>query len=125
MIKSAISAAALAVLLSAPAARADVGFGFGFTFIFGGDVAFGGKVFSTDKPESAALSLGVDYKLTSGSFRPNVGVAYLDEDFYVDLNAGYDINAGDMDFGIGAGGLGNMRSPGGTMTITPPGPGGT
>ncbi len=84
-------------------AVADPSFGFGVSFIFGGDVAVGARIFSTDEAESGALALGLDYKFKAQSFRPNVGIAYLDEDFYIDLSLGYDTNAAELDYGIGVG----------------------
>ncbi|WP_137702245.1 hypothetical protein [Marimonas lutisalis] len=96
--------------IAAPAAQADPAFGFGLTYVFGGgqsDVAFGAKVFSDDTPQDGVVSLGLDYKIGSNSLRPNIGAAYLDNDVYGDVNIGYDIGAGAVDFGLGVGGWGN------------------
>ncbi|MDA5555747.1 hypothetical protein [Shimia sp. MMG029] len=96
---------ALSAALAAPmAAQAEPSFGFGVTFVFGGDVAAGIRIFSDDEPESAVLALGADYKFGSGSLRPTVGAAYLDEDFYVDFSLGYDVGIGALDYGVGIGG---------------------
>ena len=105
-----VTALAMTAGFAAPAVQADPAFGLGFSFVFGGgnnDVAFGARVFSDDTPQNGAVSLGLDYKFGSNSFRPNIGAAYLDNDVYGDLSIGYDIGAGAMDFGIGLGGWGN------------------
>ena len=101
--------AAVALVL-APSAQADPSFGLGLTILFDGSVAVGAKVFSTDDPESAAVSLGLDYNIRSNSLRPNAGLAYLDCDFYVDLNTGFSPQTQGIDFGIGVGGLTHMQS---------------
>ena len=67
-------------------------------------MAVGLRVFSDDEPESAVLAIGADYKFGTGSFRPTVGAAYLDEDVYIDLSLGYDLGLGALDYGIGIGG---------------------
>lgn len=110
-IRTVIASGAITTALAATPAMADPSFGFGFTILKGGNVSVGAKVFSTDKPESAALSLGIDYNFDTKGFRPNLGVAYLEGDFYVDGNVGYDLNAGQLDYGLGIGGLGNMATP--------------
>ena len=116
-----VLSAALAVTLAIPApAMAGPSFGFGVSFVFGGGVALGARVFSTDKPKSGAVSLGIDYMLNSGSWRPNVGVAYLKEDYYVDFTLGVGALSGEIDYGIGIGGLGGMQSA--TPAAPPPPP---
>lgn len=102
------------------AAQADPSFGFGVSFIFGGDVAVGVRVFSDDRAERGALALGLDYKLRAQSWRPNVGAAYLDEDWYVDLSLGYDFSAQSVDFGGGLGLTSNVNAR--TTTAPPVGP---
>ncbi|WP_133169902.1 hypothetical protein [Shimia abyssi] len=91
-------------------AKADPAFGVGLTYIFGGDVAFGVRVFSDDRPEQGALALGLDYKFLAKSWRPNVGAAYLDEDFYADFSVGLDLTTQELDFGIGAGAALNVQN---------------
>ena len=106
--KSIVLSGALAamVAVSAPVA-AQPSFGFGVSYVFGGGVALGARVFSTDKPKSAAVSLGIDYRFDSATWRPNVGAAYLDDSFYVDLSLG--LSGGYVDYGAGIGVLGGMQ----------------
>lgn len=86
-------------------------------------MAVGVRVFSDDEAERGAFAIGLDYKLRSNSWRPNAGVAYLDEDFYIDLSVGYDFNAGEVDFGAGLGLTNNVKktapvTPAATPTVT-------
>ncbi|WP_322865365.1 hypothetical protein U5922_003635 [Aquicoccus sp. G2-2] len=103
-------AASLATTLAAiaPMAQADPAVGFGLSYVFGGntggDVAVGARVFSDDTKQNAVASLGLDYKINSGSWRPNVGAAWLDNNVYGDLSIGYDLGARGIDFGAGLGG---------------------
>ena len=97
---------AMTTALAARAAKADPSYGLGVSFIFGGgqnDVAIGAKVFSDDTPQNGAVSVGLDYKIGSQSFRPNIGAAYFDNDAYGDISIGYDLGAQGIDFGIGVG----------------------
>ena len=111
---------ALATMLAVPVpATADPSFGFGLSYVFGSGVAMGGRVFSTDKPQSGALALGIDYMFGTGTWRPTVGAAYLDDDFYVDFSVGIGPQSGDFNFGAGIGGLGGMQS---TTPAAPPKP---
>lgn len=114
--KKAIAAICLALGHAPVAAQADPSFGVGVSFIFGGDVAVGVRVFSDDRAERGALALGLDYKLRGRSWRPNVGAAYLDEDWYVALSLGYDFSAQSVDFGGGLGLTSNVNA----RTTTPP-----
>ncbi len=113
-------AAAAALSLMPVAAKADPSFGFGISFIIGGDVSIGVRVFSDDEAERGALALGLDYKLRGKAWRPNIGAAYLDEDFYVDLSLGLDLSTNELDYGIGLGLTSNVDAPAGA---TGPGPG--
>ena len=97
-----------ALALAAGPSLADVSYGIGFSYVFGGEYGVTAKVFSTDEPDEAAVSLGVDYMFGTGRVRPNIGAAYLDEDFWIDLNLGYNFFNQSIDYGIGAGGLGGM-----------------
>ncbi len=103
----ALSRAALAAtILSAPlatTAQADAGFGVGISYVFGEGIAVGVKAFTDDEEEKGVGSVGLDYIVNSGAWRPNVGAAYLDEDVYVDVNAGYNYQTGSWDFGVGGG----------------------
>ena len=109
--KNIVLSGALAAMIAVPApVTADPSFGFGISFIFGGGVAVGGRIFSTDKPQKGALSLGLDYMFGSGAWRPLVGVAYLDDNYYLDFSLGLGTQSGELDYGIGIGGLGGMQS---------------
>ncbi|WP_283427470.1 hypothetical protein [Shimia sagamensis] len=119
--KHILNAFLAAFLVSSGAANADPSFGFGLTYIFGGDWAVGVRVFHDDEPESAVLALGFDYKFGSQSFRPTVGAAYLDEDFYIDFSLGYDTRLQALDYGIGVGAAFETQQPaasGGGATTT-------
>lgn len=103
------SSALAATLLGAGTAHADPSFGIGISYIFGGDWALGLRVFHDDKPGKAVVAIGADYKFSSQSFRPTVGVAYLEEKYYVDLSLGYDTRIQALDYGIGLGGSINTQ----------------
>ncbi|MGR3635450.1 MAG: hypothetical protein ACU0BK_05920 [Shimia sp.] len=115
-------AAAAALSLVPVTAKADPSFGFGISFIFGGDVAVGVRVFSDDEAERGALAVGLDYKLRSKAWRPNIGAAYLDEDFYVDLSLGLDLTTNELDYGIGLGLTSGVDAPA-AVAPPPPSPG--
>ena len=122
VLKKYFSGAMLSVFLfGGGAALADPAFGFGLTYVFGGDWAVGVRVFHDDEPESAVLALGFDYKFGTQAFRPTVGAAYLDEDFYIDLSLGYDTRLQALDYGIGVGAAFETQQPaasGGGATTT-------
>lgn len=97
-------AAIVAASLTTPIAQADAGFGAGITYVFGQGVAVGVKVFTNDKEDKGVGAVGLDYMLGSGTWRPNVGVGYLGDNIYGDVNAGYNYKTGAWNFGVGAGG---------------------
>lgn len=97
-------AAVVAASLTTPIAQADAGVGAGITYVFGQGVAVGLKVFTNDEEDKAVGSVGIDYMLGSGAWRPNVGVGYLGDNIYGDANAGYNYKTGAWSFGVGAGG---------------------
>lgn len=102
--KRALTAGLLgAVFFSGSVSHADPSFGLGLTYTFGGDWAVGVRVFHDDEPEGAVLAIGADYKFGAQAFRPTVGAAYLDEDFYVDFSLGYDTRLQALDYGVGLG----------------------
>ena len=104
-------ATVLATASLVPAAQADPAFGFGISYVFGGgsgDVAVGARVFSDDTPRDGVVSLGLDYKIASQSWRPTIGAAYLDDDVYGELSLGYDLGTQGIDFGLGVGGWGEF-----------------
>lgn len=102
---------ASAALLGGQAVHADPSFGFGLTYVVGGDWAVGVRVFHDDESESAVLALGADYKFGSGTFRPTVGAAYLDEDYYLDFSLGYDTGLQALDYGFGVGAAFETETP--------------
>lgn len=117
----------VAALFAAFPAHADPSFGFGFTLVLGGDkpdVAIGAKLFSSDEPHSPALSVGIDYAFGSGRVRPNVGLAYLGDREYADINLGFDLRTRRSDLGLGVGGLSSMSVPVGSGPAPAPGAGG-
>ena len=73
----------------------------GLTWVFGKGAAVGLKLFSTNREGDAAATLGIDYLFNSGAWRSNVGVAYIDNGVFFDLNLGF--GNGEMDFGAGIG----------------------
>lgn len=106
----------VATLLAASAisqtAQADVGFGGGITYIFGQGFAVGIKAFTNNDEDEATGSIGLDYVLPSGGWRPNIGVGYLGNNVYGDFNAGYNTQSGTWDFGVGAGGANTKEDKG-------------
>ncbi len=105
------AAAASAALFGASTVQADPSFGLGLTYVFGGDWAAGVRVFHDDEPDSAVLALGVDYKFGAGSLRPTVGVAYLEDDYYLDFSLGYDTSLQALDYGFGVGAAFETETP--------------
>ncbi len=112
--------ACAAMLVASAPVLAGPSVGLGMSYVFGGGISVGVRVFSTDRPQSGALALGLDYGFNSGALRPNVGAAYLDTDGYVDFSVGVDLPGGSLNYGIGLGGLSGMRST--TTTVAPPPP---
>ena len=104
-----LTGCALAAATLSTAALADMGWGAGLTWTFGGPKpvsgpALGVKMFSTDKEDKAAATLGVDYSFADRSLRPNVGVAYLGKDnIYLGGDVGYSFGQQGLNFGLGAG----------------------
>ncbi|MFT6904814.1 MAG: hypothetical protein ACJAS1_001468 [Oleiphilaceae bacterium] len=99
-----ISAAILTSILSLPLTlHADTGFGIGVTYVFDSGMAVGVKVFADDEEYEVEASAGIDYMLDSGALRPNIGVAYLGDNNYVDLNVGYNLKNKSRNFGVGVG----------------------
>lgn len=110
MIKKTIISALSFFLINAQSAHADsnIGLGIGVTYVFGTEnnrgFAVGAKLFSSNEENKAAASVGIDYMLSSSSFRPNIGLSYLYKtDFYNDINIGYDLNLKKINWGVGAG----------------------
>lgn len=109
MIRNLVLPAAAATLLGLPlagpaAADATLGIGFGLAFGAGQvDVGAGLRVFSDDRRDRAAGSVGFDYMFTSGRLRPSLGIAYLYRNGFVGVDLGFDTRRGGPDFGLGAG----------------------
>lgn len=105
MSKKYFAAAVLALSISTPAV-ADPAVGLGLNFTFGGgqvNTGVGVRVFSDNEADKLAASVGLDYMITSQSWRGSVGAAYLMDNSYVELNGGYNFNGGGFDFGLGGG----------------------
>ncbi|MEP2780981.1 MAG: hypothetical protein ABJV60_04690 [Lentilitoribacter sp.] len=95
---------ALATLLLPLQASADPTASIAFSWVFGEGFAIGAKAFSNDESGEAAATIGLDYIFSAEQFRPNIGVAYLDDDFFVDLNIGVlNSDFSEVNFGIGVG----------------------
>lgn len=112
MMKSAALALVAALGLAAPA-QADPTIGFGFTMAFSGgepNAGVGLRLFTDDEQDSTVGSIGVDYMFRTRVFRPTVGIAYLDEDYYLGLDLGYDPALNLLDFGV-SGGLVETDAP--------------
>ncbi|UYP69485.1 hypothetical protein OIU14_07110 [Thalassobacter stenotrophicus] len=107
MIKKTLTLSTFCIALAAPAA-ADPSLGFGLSVSFGnGAVEYGAgvRVFSSDREDELAASVGVDYMFQSQRFRPTVGAAYLDNETYLGLDLGLGLNGEGVEFGIGLGGV--------------------
>lgn len=93
----------VAASLATPLAQADAGIGVGMTYVIGQGAAVGMKVFTRDREDQTVGSAGLDYMLGSGKVRPNVGIGYLGNNIYGDVNAGYDFQNSAWNLGVGAG----------------------
>ena len=98
------------ILLAASAAltlplstTADVGAGVGVSYVFGQGPAVGLKIVSDDEETETVGTFGIDYLITSGSWRPNIGVGYVGKNNYGDINVGFNLSTGQFDFGAGGG----------------------
>jgi hypothetical protein len=116
--KNAIALITAATLCSACPVLADPTIGFGLNLTFGAgqpDVGLGLRVFSDDREDEFAGSVGVDYMFRSQSWRGSVGAAYMMDNSYIELNGGYNFSSGSFDFGIGAGGAKTTNGNSGQM----------
>ncbi|MDN5786193.1 hypothetical protein [Pseudorhodobacter sp.] len=85
MTKRILIAAALTVGMAMPVA-ADPSVGLGLSIAFGNgrtEAGVGIRLFSTDRRDHAAASLGLDYMFSSSRIRPTVGAAYLGRNSYI------------------------------------------
>ncbi|CUH53701.1 hypothetical protein [Shimia marina] len=121
MKKHIFAAAVVSLISGGGAVQAEPAFGFGLSYVFGGDWALGVRVFHDNEPDEVKLALGADYKFGSGSFRPTVGVAYLADDYYLDLSLGYDTGTQALDYGLGLGASFETEEPesGGSPDVDP------
>lgn len=90
---------------AAPAV-ADPTAGLAVTYSFGGgqpQTAIGLRVFSDDQQDDFAGTVGVDYMLSTQSWRGTVGAAYLAENVFVGIDLGYGLSDGSIGFGVSAG----------------------
>ena len=89
-----------------PTAGVQPTFGLGLSLRFGGgqpQTAIGLRVFSDNRPDRLAGSLGIDYLLGSGGWRGTLGAAYLGNNVFLGGDVGIGFGDGMMDFGAGAG----------------------
>lgn len=96
-----------AIFFAAPS-LAEPTVGLGLSFSFGGgktDTGVGVRLFSDNKADSFAGSVGLDYMIGSQSWRGTVGAGYLSGNGYLGLDLGIDLKDGGFGFGLGAGGL--------------------
>ena len=102
ILKTAIMLVALTFPFSA---KADPTVGAGISYVFGEGFAVGLKAFSNDQKNNIVGSIGIDYLLEKNAWRPNFGVGYLFcNDFYSDINAGYNFKTETWNWGAGSGG---------------------
>jgi hypothetical protein len=81
--------------------------GFGLSFGFGASgvqTGVGVRVFSGNRSGSSVGSVGLDYMLTSQTWRGTVGLGYLQNNKYLGLDLGIGLGSGDFSFGLGLGG---------------------
>ncbi|MBL4916388.1 hypothetical protein [Szabonella alba] len=115
---------ALALLLGlclplATPAKADPTVGVGVSILFGGESALGMRIFSDDRRDRAAASVGLDYVFRSQRIRPTLGVAYLMRNAYIGLDMGLDLEQRGVDFSAG---LGVTKTTRRTPAAAPPPP---
>jgi hypothetical protein len=101
--KCSFAALVISVALPANPAVADVGYGGGLNYVFGQGLSVGLRVFSDDEEDEVAGSMGIDYVLKGRSWRPVVGLVYLGDDHYGELNFGYNLTSKTFDVGVGVG----------------------
>ncbi|MFC3615609.1 hypothetical protein ACFORG_17770 [Lutimaribacter marinistellae] len=117
-----VLAAGLALATASPVA-ADPTFGVGLTFVFGDGNGPGltVKVFSDDEEDSVVASLGIDYLFQANRWRPNIGVAYLGEGWYIGPDLGLVLGDDQASVGISAG-WADTEAPPAAAPAPPPGP---
>jgi hypothetical protein len=110
-------------MTAATTVSADPSFGIGISYVFGAGFAASAKVFSDDEDQKGALSLGYDYIFETRSGRPNIGIAYLENDMFIDLNLGMNLATKGTDFGVGIGGVCCMEDAAPSAAVAPGGGG--
>jgi|TARA_Y100001001_G_scaffold55788_1_gene52657 hypothetical protein len=85
------------------ASASDLGYGVGISYVFGQGLAVGIKAFADDEANEGTVGIGMDYVFSNSGLRPNVGIGYLGDGYYGDLNLGYNLGIGEFDLGVGAG----------------------
>ena len=114
--------AAMLGMSSTASADPTVGLGLSFSFGSGGvDTGVGLRVFSNDKRNRAAASIGLDYMFGSQSLRGTVGAAYLSRNVYGGLDLGYNFGTGTIDLGPSIG-LTRTKRRAAPPPPPPPGP---
>lgn len=92
---------------AASTAAAEPMLGLGLSFAFGSqsrlEAGAGARLFSSNKPDSYAASLGLDYLFTSRRIRPTIGAAHLGDNGYIGLDMGFDPQGGNVDYGASIG----------------------
>ncbi|MFN4170580.1 MAG: hypothetical protein ACK4GW_02380 [Pseudorhodobacter sp.] len=109
----------LALPLASPA-RADPAVGVGVSILFGGESSLGLRIFSSDRRNRAAASVGLDYVFRSQRIRPTIGAAYLGNNAYIGLDMGLDLARGGVDFSAGIGVTKTKRRAAAPVVPPPP-----
>ncbi|SLN16591.1 hypothetical protein PSA7680_00467 [Pseudoruegeria aquimaris] len=116
--KRLLCSTAAAALISPGIALADPTASINLSWVFGEGVAIGVKAFSNDESGEAAATIGLDYLFSAQQLRPNVGVAYIDDDFFIGADIGMlNTDWSSFNFGIGVGPVDSQNG-------APSGPGG-
>lgn len=108
MKKSRVISAFCLALAFPLSATADPSVGIGLSFVFGGgkvDTGIGLRLFSDDRQDRAAASIGADFLFKEKRIRPTIGAAYLGKNTYIGLDMGFGLNGEGIDFGLGVGGV--------------------
>lgn len=108
------TAALLAFLPTVSVAEPTVGFG--LTFKFGNEGADPGlalRLFSDNRQNRLAGTVGLDYLMRSRTFRPTVGTSFVGEDvfFGVDFGLGNGFSSGGINTGFSAGYVNTFGPP--------------
>jgi hypothetical protein len=105
--------AAAEIKLLAPASTSSPTVGLGVSIAYGGgkaETGIGVRVFSSDRRDKTAASVGLDYMLGSKRWRGTVGVARLGKNAYLGLDLGLGLTDGAIDFGASTGAV-HTRAP--------------